>query len=263
MRVAAPDRIDFLGLHFDALDAAAVRRSVVALARSSSFSYVVTPNVDHIVQLHRSPDPEIIRIYDAAALCICDSRIIARLAAFSGISLAAVPGSDVTRDLLCGELPDCRVAVIGGDSELHRNLEALYPRFAWTFHIPPMGVRRDPEARDAIAVFVEAMQADVILFAIGAPQSEIVCGEIAARGRSRGIALCIGASLEFLTGAKQRAPRWMQRAGLEWLFRLVSEPRRLWRRYLVDGPAIFPIWWRWRTLNADRARSGSKPSDDA
>ena len=159
MRVAAPDRIDFLGLHFDALDAAAVRRSVVALARSSSFSYVVTPNVDHIVQLHRSPDPAIIRIYDAAALCICDSRIIARLAAFSGISLAAVPGSDVTRDLLCGELPDCRVAVIGGDSELHRNLEALYPRFAWSFYMPPMGVRRDPEARDAIALFVEAMQA--------------------------------------------------------------------------------------------------------
>jgi exopolysaccharide biosynthesis WecB/TagA/CpsF family protein len=60
------------------------------------------------------------------------------------------------------------------------------------------------------------------------------------------VALCIGASIEFLSGARRRAPRWMQRAGLEWAFRLLSEPRRLWRRYIVEGPRIFVIWYRWR-----------------
>jgi N-acetylglucosaminyldiphosphoundecaprenol N-acetyl-beta-D-mannosaminyltransferase len=60
------------------------------------------------------------------------------------------------------------------------------------------------------------------------------------------VGLCIGASVEFLSGAKRRAPRWMQRAGLEWLYRLLSEPRRLWRRYLVKGPRVFKLWWAGR-----------------
>ena len=61
-----------------------------------------------------------------------------------------------------------------------------------------------------------------------------------------GTGLCIGASVEFVTGAKRRAPRWMQRLGVEWLHRLLSEPGRLWRRYLVEGPRIFAMAWRWR-----------------
>ena len=84
-----------------------------------------------------------------------------------------------------------------------------------------------------------------IFSAIGAPQSELICALIRQRGEATGVGLCIGASLEFLTGAKRRAPRWMQKAGLEWLFRLANEPGRLWRRYLLEGPAIFWIWWRW------------------
>lgn len=111
---------------------------------------------------------------------------------------------------------------------------------------PPMGVRDSAGAQIEIAKFVEEARADIVLLAIGAPQSEMVALTIASRGRARGVALCIGASVEFLSGQKRRAPAWMQRAGLEWLFRLVSEPGRLWRRYLVEGPRIFAIWWRHR-----------------
>jgi exopolysaccharide biosynthesis WecB/TagA/CpsF family protein len=56
----------------------------------------------------------------------------------------------------------------------------------------------------------------------------------------------VGASLEFLAGEKRRAPRLVQAASMEWAFRLLSEPGRLWRRYLVEGPAIFRIWLDWR-----------------
>lgn len=259
----APERAEFLGVRFDPLDPADARRRIAGLVGNASFAYVVTPNVDHIVQLHRVADPQIADAYANATLCLCDSRILSRLASLSGLKLDVVPGSDVTRDLLDADLPACRIAVVGGDARLHQALQARYPRFIWSFHAPPMGVRRNPEAREAIAAFVETTGADIALFAIGAPQSELVCAEIAARERASGVALCIGASLEFLVGAKQRAPRWMQRAGLEWLFRLVSEPRRLWRRYLVEGPAIFPIWWRWRALNRDPDRSGSTPSAGA
>jgi N-acetylglucosaminyldiphosphoundecaprenol N-acetyl-beta-D-mannosaminyltransferase len=60
----------------------------------------------------------------------------------------------------------------------------------------------------------------------------------------------VGASLEFLAGTRARAPLWMQKARLEWLFRLMREPKVLWRRYLVEGPKIFAIWLKWRKAQA-------------
>lgn len=261
----AARRRAFLGVDFDCITPSAAAQRIRALAADGPFTYVVTPNVDHIVQLHRADDRELAAGYQAADLCLCDSRILAHLARWSGLALPVVAGSDLTRDLLAAVLPPCKIAVIGGDSGLHKELEARFSRFAWSFHQPPMGVRHNAAARAAIFDFVETSAADIVFLAIGAPQSEIVCAEIAARGQARGVALCIGASLEFLTGAKSRAPHWMQRASLEWLYRLLSEPRRLWRRYLVDGPRIFWIWWQWRSLTSDRRRApfGSSPSDSA
>lgn len=261
--IATADRVEFLGLRFDPIDMTTALDRITALSALPHFSYVVTPNVDHVVQQNRSDDPGLTAAYADAALCLCDSRILARLAKFSGRRLPVVPGSDLTRALLNSAFPARRLAVIGGDAQLHDALAGHYPQFDWQFHSPPMGVRHSPAARRAIVDFVEKAGADILFFAIGAPQSELVCAEIAAMERARGTALCVGASLEFLTGQKQRAPRWMQRAGLEWLFRLLSEPRRLWRRYLVEGPRIFAIWWRSRALNSDRVRSGSSASADA
>ena len=123
-----------------------------------------------------------------------------------------------------------------------------------------MGVRSNPAAQAEIVEFVEQVDAKLIFFAIGAPQSEIVCHTLALRGARGGVALCIGASLEFITGKKRRAPLWMQTARLEWLFRLLIEPRRLARRYLVEGPRIFSVWFRWLR---DRRQSGGESDSNS
>ena len=70
------------------------------------------------------------------------------------------------------------------------------------------------------------------------------------RGDCTGIGLCVGASLDFLGGKAERAPKWMQQARLEWLHRLAQEPKRMWKRYLVDGPKIAFLWWEWRKARA-------------
>jgi N-acetylglucosaminyldiphosphoundecaprenol N-acetyl-beta-D-mannosaminyltransferase len=80
---------------------------------------------------------------------------------------------------------------------------------------------------------------------VGSPCSEIIASRCAQRGGGRGVALCIGASIEFILGDQIRAPLWMQKAGLEWAFRLITNPVRLWRRYLVEGPKIFLIVAKW------------------
>jgi N-acetylglucosaminyldiphosphoundecaprenol N-acetyl-beta-D-mannosaminyltransferase len=88
-----------------------------------------------------------------------------------------------------------------------------------------------------------------VLVALGSPKQERF---IHRRARQLAPAVCIGvgATLDFLAGTVRRAPRWMSRAGLEWLFRLVQEPRRLARRYLWNDPRFVLIVWR--TLQAPR-----------
>lgn len=257
--------VPFLGLRFDPLDQDAAMAAVEAMARQDRFTYVVTPNVDHVVGLARhEADGTLRHAYEGADLVLCDSRVLQILARRSGLDLPVVTGSDLTVRLLddINKVGGWKIAVVGGDEALLAKLRAIYPAIAWYQHVPPMGVRRDARARQAIADFVEQAAADIVLFAIGAPQSEIVCAQIKERGRARGVALCIGASLEFVTGAKRRAPALLQSLRLEWLFRLLSEPRRLWRRYLVEGPRIFAIWLRWRASRPlQPGGSASSPRD--
>lgn len=241
--------VDFLGFRFDALTMDQAVAWVEERAQGSRFAYVVTPNVDHAVMLGEAGAEPWRAAYRAAVagadLVLNDSRILARLARLSRLDLPVTPGSDLTRELLARAAGRTgALALVGGSAGELAWLEAALPNWRVEHYDPPMGVRDDPAAQAAIAAFVEAAGAELVLFAIGAPQSEIAAHAIARRGRARGVGLCIGASIEFLSGTKRRAPRWMQRAGLEWLFRLASEPRRLWRRYLIRGPRVFRLWLR-------------------
>jgi exopolysaccharide biosynthesis WecB/TagA/CpsF family protein len=94
--------------------------------------------------------------------------------------------------------------------------------------------------------FVLAHPARFVFLAVGSPRQEMLADAIRATGRATGVGLCIGASLEFIAGARRRAPRWMQHTGLEWLHRLVGDPCHMTRRYLLDSPAILPILLRER-----------------
>lgn len=251
---SAAATVAFLDLEFAALDLDGARQWVSDALAAPRFRYVVTPNVDHVVRLHNG-DAAWRSAFAAAEadadLCLNDSRILRGLARRSGIDLPVVPGSDLTRVLLDRALPDgTRVALVGGSMADAAWLRSQLPRATIRHFEPPMGVLRSAAAQQAIVDFIEAEQPQLTLFAIGAPQSEIVAHQLQQRGRTGGVALCIGASIEFLTGAKRRAPRLLQTLGLEWAFRLASEPRRLWRRYLVEGPAIFAIWWRWQRARA-------------
>jgi len=185
-------------------------------------------------------------LYDGAGLSVCDSRILEILAKFSGIPLSPVPGSDLTAQLFKHEIkPDEPVNVIGGDGEIINDLRENFKLTQLNHHEPPWGLKNKPEAIAAAAEFVAANPARFTFICVGSPQQEMVAQACEARGDCRGTGLCVGASLEFLTGRIKRAPLWMQKARLEWLHRLASEPKRLWKRYLLDGPKIFWIWLRW------------------
>ncbi len=253
----------FLGVDFANVSIERVAAELEGLSRKAAFSYVVTPNVDHVVLLHDSKSEiaeQFRRACATACIRLCDSRVLKILSCFFGLNLKVVTGSDLTAYLFKhGNLDGKTVALIGGDAAMQKELSLRYPAVGIVQHIPPMGVLNNPVAMDEIEDFLASTGAEYTLFAIGAPQSEIIAHQCQSRGRSRGVALCIGASIEFLLGRKTRAPIWLQRLSLEWLFRLVSEPRRLARRYLVVGPRIFLIVWglkRGQNLVTEKSSSG-------
>lgn len=239
----------FLGVAFAKLRQDEVIAELDKLSRGDDFTYVVTPNVDHVVMLHEGRDEDVRarfqQAYKAAALRLCDSRILQLLAKVRGVKLEVVTGSDLTACLFeAGHLNGKEVAIIGGDDAMISELKERFPQVGLVQHIPPMGVLENSEAVAEIEAFLASHPSHYVLFAIGAPQSEIVVHHCLVAGRARGVALCIGASIEFVLGRKPRAPKWVQKARLEWFYRFASEPRRLFHRYFVSGPRILIIFQR-------------------
>ena len=224
-------------------DRPALLGRVAAMARGS-YGYVVTPNVDHVIKLMDGRVEG--DVYRAADLMVCDSRILAHLARLRGKTLAVYPGSDLTADLLASD-HDLTIGVFGPDRAAFDDLAVRYPRRRFTFIDAPM---LTPGTPAWIAAVDEAARADwdVLLACVSFPKQERFAHALRAAGRNTGVTLCVGASVDFLTGRQQRAPRLYQQLSLEWLHRLMSQPRRMFRRYVLEGPAIFGLFLRHEVL---------------
>ena len=242
------EKRDFLGVRFDPLSADQALAFLGEVITATPYRYVVTPNVDHVVRLHEHEwtEAKLKAVYDEADLCLCDSKVLHLLARFRRVRLPVIVGTDLT-SLVFDRLvqPGDRIAIVGGDGDVLSALEQRYPRVEFIQHCPPMGLRRNSAARKAAAEFIVESRARFSFIAVGSPQQEMIAAEAKIIPGATGTAFCIGAALEFLTGRQRRAPRVAQRLGLEWAHRLLSDPRRMWRRYLLEGPRIFVLAYRW------------------
>lgn len=204
------------------------------------YGYVVTPNVDHLIRCHE--DPSYHSVYRSATYVLLDSRFAAYLLrVVKGMRLPVCPGADAFPELLEKVVaPTDRIVLIGGNARQAKILANTYGLSDLRHHNPPMGFINDPVAVRECLEFIEAASPFRFCFlAVGAPQQEQIACQLMQRGRARGLALCFGASLNFVTGVEKRAPVWMRRMGLEWIYRLLQDPRRLAKRYLIRGPRIF------------------------
>ena len=230
--------IYFLGSRFD-IESMEEAACSILTEMHGPFKYIVTPNVHHMVRMFE--DPATMRpIYERAWRVFCDSRVLSRLALFTGHRLPVITGSDLTADLIARAAKQrLTIAVIGPTAATCAVLGSKYPGLNVLVHTPPMGfIKSEAEVRKCVDFVVRA-QAPLVFLALGMPQQEILAHHIADHRQARGIGLCIGASIDFLTGGQRRAPVWVQKAGLEWLHRLLSDPRRLATRYLIECPRIF------------------------
>lgn len=255
-------RVDLFGATIDVLRMSEILEIVQAWSAApfDRCHYVVTPNVDHAVLLQERQDLR--DAYDEASLVLADGWPIVAASRLLGKPLPErVPGSDLVPLLMNGASPTCplRVFLLGAapgvGERAARNIRRQWPGVDIVgVHSPPLGFEQDEEENNKILYLVEQTQPDVLVVGLGAPKQELWVHSNRDRLKAK-VALCVGATIDFLAGDKARAPRWLQQLGLEWLHRMLSDPRRLVKRYARDAWCFPGIVWReWRiSFNAQPA----------
>ena len=249
------ERVRLFGVEIDCvrLDEA-VKRILVMAKTPGECRYVVTPNLDHSMQLQTNP--ALRRAYAGASLVIADGWPVVLASHLFGCPLPArVTGSDlVPRTLEAASAGDpLRVFLLGAapgvaDRAAVR-IEAQYAgvRVVGT-RSPPLGFEHDDRKNEEILAQLEGTETEVLVVGLGAPKQETWVHRHRARIPAR-VALCVGATIDFLAGERTRAPEWVQRIGAEWVHRMMGEPRRLGPRYLKNAlgvPSLLLGEWRAR-----------------
>lgn len=206
------------------------------------YSFVVTPNVDHLAQLKENPELRL--AYTKARFRVCDSRILFPLLHTLDVPVKEViPGSDLTLDLLKWASQErLSLVLIGGTEEECSRLRQNYSGITIYHHNPSMGFIDRPEEVQQCLQFIRQHPSELVFYAVGAPRQEILASSIQSHER-RGMGFCVGASISFATGTIKRAPLWVQRMRLEWFHRMLSDPRRLVRRYIHDFLFLVPAYF--------------------
>jgi N-acetylglucosaminyldiphosphoundecaprenol N-acetyl-beta-D-mannosaminyltransferase len=240
------------GVEFDRLDMRGALDRIAELAAARPMSTVVTPNVDLVVIANRHPAFK--ATIRRAELVLADGQPVVWASRLIGQPLPQrVTGADLLPAVMSlAAERGLRVFLLGGGPGVAERaadrLRAREPGVAIVgTAAPPPGAIDDPEVIGRI----NDARPDILFVGFGAPKQELWL-ERHRHELDVGVGIGVGASLDFAAGRVPRAPRWMQRHGLEWLFRLAREPRRLWRRYLVRDPAF--AWYLVRDLGARRRR---------
>ena len=218
----------------EVLSLAEFSEKILAAAEEGAVGYVVTPNLNHLRLLWC--DEELRLSYAQACYVIWDSQFLSLLARhILRRDIKSIPGSDLTVELMTSLPRKTRVLVIGSSDESFDQLKATYPERLLTHVNVSSGHRDASESVDQIRSVLEGEAFDISFIALGAGRQESVARLLEKEKLPVGLCLCIGASIDFISGVQKRPPRVFSRYGAEWLIRALRSPRRLLPRYVRDG----------------------------
>jgi N-acetylglucosaminyldiphosphoundecaprenol N-acetyl-beta-D-mannosaminyltransferase len=253
-------RVQFAGVAFDAVTLDEAALACGRLLDGDQFAVVVTPNAEYVCLAQ--DDADFREVVEGAALVLADGISVVMATRLCG---DPVPERCTGADLFPRLMREAarrrqRVFLLGGTDgsdrvaaeRLRRELDLDVVTYA-----PPFGFERDTAESARIVEMMNASGASVISMHVGARKSEVWLWTHRAHLRAR-LGIGLGAAMDFYSGTRRRAPVMWQRLGLEWLHRLLSEPRRLWKRYTV-GNARFVLLALREALRArlDATRSGA------
>ncbi|MEL6327773.1 MAG: WecB/TagA/CpsF family glycosyltransferase [Cyanobacteria bacterium J06626_23] len=234
-----PSKVNLLNVDIDNL-------SKDELLAALDRGVVFTPNVDHLMKLRR--DSAFRQAYQSADFKVCDSQILLYASRFLGTPIRAkISGSDLL-PLFCQHHrcnPDIRIFMLGAREGIARQAQqAINARVGREMvvaaHSPSFGFEKNAQECRDIVEMIRASSANVLVVGLGAPKQEKWIAQYRTHLPNIDVFMAVGAAIDFEAGYKPRAPQFVSELGLEWLYRMLSEPRRLWKRYLFDD---LPFVW--------------------
>ena len=227
------------GVPFSAVRRGAILDQIRMLAHRNQASSVVFANAHVVVEAHR--DPGLKRALNHATLVVPDGVPITWVLKGKGQKEAdRYSGPDLMQDLFDRE-PETTHFFLGSTPETLERIRRKFRGAAVGFYSPPFTTNGfSPEEKAKQLKLIEQARPDFIWVGLGAPKQEYYVTEMASKA-SRGVWLAVGAAFDFYAGPKPRAPKTVQKMGLEWAFRLATEPRRLARRYLSTNPVFIKL----------------------
>jgi len=212
-----------------------------------------TPNVDHLVKLQR--DFEFYNAYRSAEWIICDSNIIYRMSRLLKESIPeAIPGSGFFSDFYNYHRndPDCRIFLLGSAEgvaikAMEQINRKIGRRIVVGAHSPSFGFEKNEAECREIIDMLNVSGATVLVLGVGAPKQEKWIARYRHEMPGIKLFMALGATIDFEAGAKKRAPVIWQKMCLEWLYRFLCDPKRLFKRYFIDDMRFF--WHFWKQLS--------------
>lgn len=243
-------RIKFMNTDIDNLTMAETLNEIDKLIQKKNCSYVVTPNVDHIVRLEK--DEELQKVYKNASFILTDGKPLIWISKWYKTPIKEkISGSDLfPRVCQLAANKNYTMYLLGAAEGVAdtaaRNLMKKYPglNIVGTYS-PPFGFEKNEQEMNKIKTQIQDVHPDILIVGLGCPKQEKFmyyhCKELGVP-----ISFGLGASIDFEAGNIKRAPKWMSNHGLEWLYRFSKEPKRLFKRYFVDDLKIISVARKYR-----------------
>ena len=238
------------GVYFDNVTMQEAVNAILDMVHTGGGPHLVcTANVDHLASVRR--DPDFHAVYKTADLILADGMPIVWLSKHTSVPLVErVAGSDLVIELAKESARSgLKLFFLGGQPGAAQKAADIFARRypgikVVGTHCPPKETLTSPEEEARIAKMIADTKPDVLMVGFGAPKQE---KWIAAHRDSLKVPVSIGvgASFDMAAGKVRRAPVWMQKRGLEWAFRLMQEPQRLWGRYIQsDLPYLVQLYFQ-------------------
>lgn len=207
---------------------------------------VFTPNVDHVMKLQENQD--FYGVYQEADYRVCDSKVLMYVSNFLGTPIQEkISGSDLFPEFYNYYRQDeeIKIFLLGSQEEVVKEAQRrintkVGRKIIVAAHSPSFGFEKNEKECRQIVELINLSGATVLAIGVGAPKQEMWIAKYRSELKKVKIFLAIGATIDFEAGNVQRSPKWMSEVGLEWMYRLLGEPKRLWKRYLLSA---LPFLW--------------------
>lgn len=250
-------KVKILNLEFDNL-------SKVEFLENLQSGVVFTPNVDHLIKLET--DSEFLQAYSISDYKLCDSQILIYASRFLGTAIKEkISGSDIFPAFYNYHKnnEDIKIFLLGAGEGIaliaqNKINKKVGRNIVIATYSPPFGFEKDENECQNIVDMINDSGATVLVIGVGAPKQEKWLYNYKDNLPYIKIFMALGATIDFEADNLKRAPKWMSEVGLEWLFRLLCEPKRLWKRYLVDDVVFFLLILRQKLKLSFKKKADSK-----